>query len=168
MHRASQRNGSRIQNPGAFGALTRSGRDKYVLTHLLIMFNKQLQRDGFIFTQSPSFPMKSCTQSGPGGPCALRVRGPSGWALGLPGLLLHSQNWVGEPQSGLHTHGASAISSRELSGDRAPPAPPAPSALTPAFWVHWSSSLPLWQALKPERTLPCLFTVEGHYFSARI
>lgn len=56
MHRASQRNGSRIQNPGAFGALTRSGRDKYVLTHLLIMFNKQLQRDGFIFTQSLSFP----------------------------------------------------------------------------------------------------------------
>ena len=34
MYRASQRNGSRIQNPGAFGALTRPGRDKYVLIHL--------------------------------------------------------------------------------------------------------------------------------------
>ena len=56
MHRASQRNGSRIQNPGAFGALTRSGRDKHVLIHLSIMFNKQLQSDDFIFTQSLSFP----------------------------------------------------------------------------------------------------------------
>ena len=94
--------------------------------------------------------------------------GPQVGPWGSQGLFLRSQNWVGEPRSGLHTHGASAICSGELSGDRAPPAPPARAALTPAFWVHWSSSLPLWQTLEPERTLPCLFTTEGQHFSARI
>lgn len=99
MYRASQRNGSRIQNPGAFGARTRSGRDQCVLIHISIMFNKQLQSDGFIFTQNLSFPRshEEMHTELSWGACAFRVRAPQAGSWGSQGCSSAHRTVWGSP-----------------------------------------------------------------------
>ena len=110
--------------------------------HISIMFNKQLQSVGFIFTQNLSFPRshEEMHTELSWGACAFWVRAPQAGSWGSQGCSsAHRTGW-GSPSLPAHPWPLS-ISSGGLSGD-GPPAPPAPAALTPATGVHWSRSLP--------------------------